>query len=408
MTLDDCFSYDDISFRTKDWLSQNKPLLKNGELFDLRCAAHLVKSISQDAMEALREVTQKIRESVRHVKSSQATQVKFNEIAMQVGINTKKHLFLDYPMRWNSTFSMLETALEYRGAFSLLQDQDPAYTMALSETEWEWASSVTAHMKLFVEVINIFSGSKHPTANIYFPELCDVHILLIDWCKSPDDSVSSIAVKMKSKFDKYWSKCSLSLAIAAILDPRFKMKLVEYYYPRIYDSDASDHIKEVSEGIRQLFIEYSMGSSLDQNSARSGSSGASTSNGTRDRLRGFDKFLHETSQSQGGASDLDKYLEEPVFPRNYDFNILNWWKVHTPRYPTLSRMARDVLAIPLSTLTPELAFSTGGRVLDDHLSSLSPDTRQALICGQDWLRVESEETISSASHSVLTNPFETN
>lgn len=139
---------------------------------------------------------------------------------------------------------MVETTLEYRGAFSLPQEHDPAYTMTLSEGEWEWASSVTG-MKLFVEVTNVFSGNKHPTANIYFPEMCDVHIQLIEWCKSPNGFISSMAMKMKMKFDKYWSKCSFGLAVAAILDPWFKMKFVKYYNPQIYTSDAPGHIKEV-------------------------------------------------------------------------------------------------------------------------------------------------------------------
>ncbi|KAF7141735.1 hypothetical protein RHSIM_Rhsim06G0212200 [Rhododendron simsii] len=259
---------------------------------------------------------------------------------------------------------IVSICLEYKAVFSVLQEHDVGYTMALSEREWAWASAVTGYLKLFVE--------------------------------SPDDFVSSLALKMKSKFDNYWSKCNLVLAVAAILDPRFKMKLIEYYYPQIYGSDAPDYIKEVLSSIKELFNEYSMcSSSLDQDS-RPASNLPTTGNGTRDGLRGFDKFLNETSQGQSITSDLDKYLEEPVFPRNYDFDILNWWKVHTPRYPILSMMARDVLGIPLSTLGPDLVFSLGGRVLDHHRSSLNPDIREALISGQDWLRMESEGCNSEA------------
>ncbi|XP_059661394.1 zinc finger BED domain-containing protein RICESLEEPER 1-like [Cornus florida] len=408
MTFDDCSTHDDVVIRIKEWLSQNKPLLKNGQLFDVRCAARVIKSIVQDAMEALQDVIHKIRESIRYIKSSQATLGKFNEIAQQAGINSQKRLFLDCPMKWNSTYLMLEAAAEYRCAFSLLLDHDPAYTMALSEREWEWTSSVAVYMKLCVDITDVFSANKCPTANIYFPEICDLHIQLIEWCKSEDDFVCSMALKMKAKFDKYWSKCSLALAIAAILDPRFKMKLVEYYYSQIYGCDAPDRIKDVSDGIKELFNEYSVSSnSLDQDPARPGSSLASTSNGTRDRLKGFDKFLHETSQSQSIISDLDKYIEEPIFPRNYDFNILNWWKVHTPRYPILSMMARDILGVPVSTVGAELAFSTGGRVLDHHRSSLNPEIREALICGQDWLRMELEGTNPSTSHSAQPHLMET-
>ena len=49
-------------------------------------------------------------------------------------------------------------------------------------------------------------------------------------------------------------------------------------------------------------------------------------------------------------------------------------------------MARDVLAIPVSTVASESAFSTGGRVLDSFRSSLSAKVVESLICTQDWLR----------------------
>ncbi|CAI0409281.1 unnamed protein product [Linum tenue] len=392
MTFDDCSIDDHIIVRIKNRISETRPLLSNGRLFDIRSAAHVVNLMVQDAIEALGEVNQKIRESVRYVKSSREIQLKFNEIVQQVGMDGQKNLVLDAPSRWNSTYYMLETALEYKTSFCFLQQHDPGYTTVLTETEWEWASSITGYLKLFVEITNVFSGSKPLTANMYFPEICDVHIQLIEWCKNSDGYLSCIASKMKAKFDRYWSKCSLALAVAAILDPRFKMKLVEYYYSQIYGSTALDRIKEVADGIRELFNAYSICSTLvDQGSTLPGSSMPGTcTNISRDRLKGFDEYLHETSQSQSSVSDLDKYLEEPVIPRNHDFNILNWWMAHTPRYPILSMMARDVLGTPMSNVSPDMVFSTERRMLDGYRSSLSADTLQALICARDWLHIEPE------------------
>lgn len=390
ITLDDCSIDDDITLRIKERITQKRPFLSTRQLLDIRSAAHLLNSIVQDAMDALHGIIKKVRESIRYIRSSQVIFGKFNEIAQQAGINSQKALVLDCPVLWNTTYHMLETAIEYKTAFLLLQDNDPLYLSALTDDEWQWATSVTGYLKLLVEITSIITSNRYPTANIYFPEICDMHLQLIDWCRSSDSFFSSMALKMKSRFDKYWSKCSLALAVAAILDPRFKMKLIEYYYSQIYGSTFLDRMKEVSDGIKELFNAYSICSTMvDQGSVLPGSSLPSTSNDTRDRLKGFDKFLHETSQSQCLTSDLDKYLEEPMFPRNSDFNILNWWKVHTPRYPILSMMARDILGTPMSTVAPELAFSTGGRMLDPTRNLLNPDTRQALICTQDWLRNES-------------------
>ena len=86
-------------------------------------------------------------------------------------------------------------------------------------------------------------------------------------------------------------------------------------------------------------------------------------------------------------SELEKYLSDDCEEANDDaFEILQFWKDQQKRYPILAKMARDVLAMPVSTVASESAFSTGGRVLDSFRTSLTPKMAEALICCQDWLR----------------------
>lgn len=73
---------------------------------------------------------------------------------------------------------------------------------------------------------------------------------------------------------------------------------------------------------------------------------------------------------------------------NEEFDILGWWKANGAQYPILQMIARDFLAIPISTVASESSFSTGGRVLTPHRSKLRPDTLEALMCLQDWLWTE--------------------
>ena len=68
------------------------------------------------------------------------------------------------------------------------------------------------------------------------------------------------------------------------------------------------------------------------------------------------------------------------------FDILDWWRVNSSRYRIISQVACDVLAIPVSTVASESAFSIGGHVLDPFCKSLSPNTVETLICTQNWLR----------------------
>ena len=45
-----------------------------------------------------------------------------------------------------------------------------------------------------------------------------------------------------------------------------------------------------------------------------------------------------------------------------------------------------MLAVPVSTVAFELAFSMGGRILDPFYSSLASEMVQSLICTQNWLQ----------------------
>jgi hypothetical protein len=77
---------------------------------------------------------------------------------------------------------------------------------------------------------------------------------------------------------------------------------------------------------------------------------------------------------------------EDVEKMNVNFDILNWWKVNSTKFPVIAQIARDVLAILITTVASESAFSTGGRVLDPFWSLLAPTTIEALICSHNWLR----------------------
>ncbi|TYK14635.1 transposase [Cucumis melo var. makuwa] len=66
------------------------------------------------------------------------------------------------------------------------------------------------------------------------------------------------------------------------------------------------------------------------------------------------------------SSEIDIYLLEANVRTEGDFDILQWWKMNIDRFEVLGHMARDILTIPVSTVAPESAFSTGGHVVDSY------------------------------------------
>lgn len=84
-------------------------------------------------------------------------------------------------------------------------------------------------------------------------------------------------------------------------------------------------------------------------------------------------------------SQLELYLEDEIIDQRKDLDILQYWKGYELRYPDLARMAKDILAIPLSTVASEGTFSIGGKILDKYRNCLKSDIVEALVCSRDWL-----------------------
>ena len=165
---------------------------------------------------------------------------------------------------------------------------------------------------------------------------------------------------------------------------------MEYYFPIIYGCESERKIDKVRETFYDMLKEYQMKLKSNEQVGPSSSRGHSeVTVDERDPLSKFDMFVtHRTSKTIHVKSELDHYLEESVMTRTLDFDVLSWWKTNELKYPALQLMARDILAIPVSTVASESAFSMSGRVITPHRSRLSHDTLEALMCAQNWLRNE--------------------
>jgi hypothetical protein len=104
------------------------------------------------------------------------------------------------------------------------------------------------------------------------------------------------------------------------------------------------------------------------------------------RFAYWDQHLRSNVSSMTEVpSDLETYLKKPAIPRTDTLDILSRWKSNSMEYATLSRIARDVLAVPASNVASESTSSIGRRTISDFQSSLAPQNVEALICMQDWI-----------------------
>ena len=97
-----------------------------------------------------------------------------------------------------------------------------------------------------------------------------------------------------------------------------------------------------------------------------------------------------TSNSQ--TDEILTYLRLPEPPLNKP--ILEWWKENQLSLPTLSKIAKDYLAIPATSAPSERLFSEAGNLITLKQVGLSGDPEKANMiltyCLKEALLVEAE------------------
>ncbi|KAF7834757.1 zinc finger BED domain-containing protein RICESLEEPER 2-like [Senna tora] len=243
----------------------------------------------------------KIRNALRYVRASPAGMKKFKECVEKEKIQSTSMVQLDVPTRWNSTYLMLDSALKFEKAFSRYESQDAHYVLEhLGEGKRRGipAREDWENARIIVTFLKVFYDvTTETTSSNYFHDFCLVVKTLKGWCESEDENLRRMAERMKEKDDSFG---------------------------KIFDVEVADSMSwKVKNGL------YKMDMNEEDNPEN--------------------------------KSEIDQYLLEPREKMSSQFDILNWWKVNSTKFPILALIARDV-------------------------SSLAPKTIEALICAQNWFR----------------------
>jgi hypothetical protein len=211
------------------------------------------------------------------------------------------------------------------------------------------------------------------------------------WRTSSIPKVEEMSALMKEKFNKYWTDVHELMEVATVLDPKYKLKFMKAFYSTIYGEErlvTEIQVSRVRSLLYELVLEYQ--GSMEGTATTDGVGVVNRKVGNRNEgddlvFDIFDKFLSEEPQhcSTYMHTELDLYLEEPTLSRTQELDIIHWWQYAGVKYPTLRRIARDIMAIPVTAVASESVFSIWGRVISPH-SRLAPKTAEGLICMQAW------------------------
>ncbi|XP_019160034.1 PREDICTED: zinc finger BED domain-containing protein RICESLEEPER 2-like [Ipomoea nil] len=142
-----------------------------------------------------------------NVRNSPARLKKFRDLADWLSIEQRSSLCLDVPIRWNSTYFMLQSALTYQKVFESLES-DCSFKSDLGNSipdfmDWESVGSLVQLLKCFYDMTIRISGSLYVTSNTFFTEISDMYCLLKSMVEA-GGAVGDMGKNMKAKFEKYW------------------------------------------------------------------------------------------------------------------------------------------------------------------------------------------------------------
>lgn len=364
-------------------------LVKDGDFLRMRCCGHIVNLLVKDSMEHVSDSIVAVRNAVKYVQSS-LSRIKSFEFRIETGKVPKGNLSLDSVTEWNSTYLMLVAALKLRVAFDKMLGEDKLYGKYFLEIEeetgekrvgppvsatWDEVERLVTFLGIFFNCTVESSERKAAASSKGYSEIATIDWNLIKLSNNVDEEVRKEATSIKDKFEKYWDgliNINPLVIVASVFDPRKKMKFTSLCFDRLHGKDSLESKNltlSITSVMRHLYEEYTI--MLDKQSQSDDAAIQSD---------------HRGSEQSG--KELDDYLMEKAEPwcSGSDYDVLSWWKRNSPNYPILSELARDVLAIQMSSFAHESAFCTSGRVLDPYRSSLTPYTTEALICTQQWLR----------------------
>jgi predicted nucleic acid-binding Zn-ribbon protein len=383
-----------------------------------RCACHIINLIVKCGLKRLKPYIEAFRTAISFLNSSNQRIAAYKSYCIAVGERPRK-FGLDMDVRWNSTYLMLKHVVGHKKSFSVfIQTHYPRgadVPMLLTDAHWYVAEHILSFLELFYDSTVALSGVYYPTSPLILHHVLEIAGHLSSY--ENDNLLRSVVVPMKDKFLKYWRDVPMLYSIAFIMDPRAKMRGLTnalVLLSNLSGTDYAPYLTEVRAELNTMFNKYDekfgavrmqrpshpvsagkkkaqWGKIFGSNATESSSFGSglhssvSTPPSLSRRTSASALLQAATTGAVAIGSELSAYLDsDTVNQFDDDFNIINWWHEHKLTYPVLSIFAKDVLSVPVSTISSESAFSLTGRIIEERRRRLNSEMVEMLICIKDW------------------------
>ncbi|XP_011625335.1 uncharacterized protein LOC18439527 isoform X1 [Amborella trichopoda] len=345
----------------------------------IQCAAQTLNLIMEDGLRYVKPAIAKIRECVLEMNTSVEIAQDFREMASACQEGSW-NFPLDVSTRPSGHYTMLDVATKANTAMDavIMKHEKMLGRNRMTTMEKNAVEKTRRYLDSFFKTTNNLCGSELPTIGLVF-FFMDHIMEMIKSCRESrydPDWLKGAAVDMANKALIYSNQVyNLYTFISAILDPRIKKEFV----PVDLNTDLNQ------EAARNHFMmNYASG---HFSSIPNGYTNPQDRDGGVQNVSFAEEIARKRRRvSMNNATDeLTQYLSEPPAPLS-NTDVLDWWRGNSARFPKLSAMARDYLAVQSTAVPPDLVFSAAGDAVEKQRTSLSHDSVQAVMCIRSWVQ----------------------
>lgn len=328
----------------------------------------------------------KLRRTIIKIRLCEQMQIKLRTYCETNNVKYIKPI-LDVKTRWHSTFHMLDVGLKLKPALRLLWISFKELTkFQLSEDEWLLLEQIHKFLRNVKIVSDIIAGEKYPTLplvivafNVLVSKIENI-IFSLDAPEERNKIDEILLMSYQAGRDKMlkhyrltnWIYCSV-----LILDPRHK---VEIFNNSEWGREMKSKSIEIFHNIYEKEYCTEFHPPLDSVDEHQNSSLGSNT-GIIDIMSVYEQ-MESDKDCNPWKSELNAYLGSKRCNKNV--NILEWWKLNEKEYPTLARMARDLLSITATSVPAERLFSRAKLVITPTRNALNDKSIRVLMCLSSW------------------------
>ncbi|XP_005101836.1 zinc finger BED domain-containing protein 4-like [Aplysia californica] len=332
------------------------------------CFAHtlnLMVRSSISEVEEIKSLVKKIKSIVTYFHSSTGATNSLREVHERRGSKMKK-LKQDEETRWNSTFDMIRSYVDQHEEVTTVLCLAGKSSLCLDAADIPAAKDAMSFLEPFYEATTELSAEKNTSASKIIPL---VKILSKITAKNTSSLSKKLHELLHIRFGDVEDRTHLKLS--TLLDPRFRQSGF------LSTERAAKAVEELKGAVESVVLPCDHSKQAEELST------APPAPKKPSLLwSDFDEEI-ETSQRTAATTltaaemEVKQYLESQGLARDKD--PLIWWREHAKVLPRLQVIAKDVLAIPATSVPSERIFSKAGELISLRRSNLKKKNVDMII-----------------------------